>query len=223
MLLASCFLLLASCDRKKGEYEMDYQNLKKERELYKKYSYKVVTREGYNIIFNQAEDSLENWAAHSLKSYLNEKYNPWNLDSLICFNKNADKCVMVVAHQNIVFKDIRADGLTYFFGVKIKGKWFFFGGPYLALPREGYQRDTKIPISFDLLRAIAMDNIFKGYLKKNKESGEWEINDRFFSRFYERDAYNLPFTTQEAWEESWLKLMRENWEKRDTTNYSPLQ
>ena len=201
---------------------MDYKNLKKERELYKKYSYKVVTREMYNMVFNQAKDSLENWAAHSLKSYLNEKYNLWNLDSLICFNINADKCVMVVAHQNIVFKDIRADGLTYFYGVKIKGKWFFFGGPYLALPREGYQRDTKIPISFDLLRAIAINNIFKGYLKKNKESGEWEINEGFFADLT-GNAGCADCKTQAQWDSVYLATVRENWKNRDTTNYQPLQ
>jgi len=130
---------------------------------------------------------------------------------------------MAIGKQSTYYKNQDADGITYFYGIKISGGWYFFAGPYLVLPRIGYQKDLHTPLSFTKLHEIAMDTVFKGYLKKNKETGEWEINDAFFARFYERDAYNFPFTTQEAWDESWLRLMRENWKHRDTTNYEPVQ
>jgi len=87
----------------------------------------------------------------------------------------------------------------------------------MVLPREFYQEDIHTPLSFEKLKQIATMNIYRGYLRKGKKR-KWEINDNFFATF-NYDAYNYPFTTQEAWDESWLKLCRENWSKRDTTNY----
>ena len=83
----------------------------------------------------------------------------------------------------------------------------------MIVPRENHQEDIHTPLSFEKLKQIATVRLYLRYLKKNKNE-EWEINDNFFSDLYERDAYNYPFTTQEAWEESWLRLCRANWEKK---------
>lgn len=218
------FLLLiifTSCGRSEN-YQEEGSYFEIEQEIYDKSS-QIVSANVYKEVYQLGNDSIRFWVANNLSTYLSERLNEWKLDSIICFNESGDKCVMAICKRSTFFKDQIGDGLTYFYGVKIKKEWYFFKGPYIAIPRKAYQEATHSPLPFSKLHKIAMDNIFKGYLKKNKESRKWEINDNFFARFYERDAYNYPFTTQEAWEESWLKLMRENWEKRDTTNYKPLQ
>jgi hypothetical protein len=176
----------------------------------------------YSEVYGRANDSVTSWIAHSLQSYLYERDNNWRIDSLLCFNTQKDKAIMALLNQDR-YPTSKNDGINVFYGVKIKEKWYFFKGPFIVLIRENYQKDIHTPLPFTKLHEIAMDNIFKGYLKKNKQSGEWEINEGFFARFYERDAYNFPFTTQEAWEESWLRLMHENWKNRDTAHYQPLQ
>ena len=193
----------------------------------KNISSKQIGESTYTTIYNKANDSLNIWIKSELKGSLNLKVNTWKLDSLLCFNRNSDKLIGSVGVQLTKYADTDHDGMYYFYGIKIKDEWFFFFGPYLVLLRENYQSDPHTPLSFARLHQIAMQEIFRGYLKK-KDKGfwgnifqkqEWEINERFFNRLDERDAYNYPFTTQEAWEESWMRLMRENWAHRDTTNY----
>ncbi len=210
------FQFLISCEPKnKNNSEIDSIKMMQ-------VSKRSISERTYYQVYGRANDSVATWIEHSLQSYLYEKSNNWSIDSLLCFNSQMDKSIMALLNQDL-YPTSKNDGINVFYGVKIRDKWYFFKGPFIVLFRENYQKDIHTPLPIAKLHEIAMDNIFKGYLKKNKQSGEWEINDGFFARFYERDAYNYPFTTQEAWEESWLKLMRENWEKRDTTNYKPLQ
>ena len=61
---------------------------------------------------------------------------------------------------------------------------FLFWGGHFVLPRDYYQSDTRIPLNIERFNEIALDNIFSGYLKKNK-SQQWEINDAFFSAHFE--------------------------------------
>jgi len=83
----------------------------------------------------------------------------------------------------------------------------------MVLFRESYQDDIHTPLSYEKLEQIATYNIYRRYLKQS-ENGQWEINDSFFERLYKNDAYNYPFTTQEAWEASYLQAVKENRSKK---------
>ncbi len=83
----------------------------------------------------------------------------------------------------------------------------------MVLPREYYQKNIHTPLSFEKLKQIATFNIYKYYLEKNKKE-DWVIRERFFRNLEDYDAYSYPFTTQEAYDESWLKLAKENWVKK---------
>ncbi|WP_149244329.1 hypothetical protein [Dyadobacter sp. 32] len=129
---------------------------------------------------------------------------------------------MAIAKLNTKYPEIEADGLTYLYGVKVDRKWFFFDGPYLAVPREFYQKDTSKPLSVEILKSIAMEEIFRGYLKKNKQSGELEINDGFFASLTGNGGC-ADCKTQAQWDSVYLATVRENWKNRDTSTYHPLQ
>lgn len=191
----------------------------------KKISTKIVGIEQYNSIYQNANDSINIWVKNRLSGYSKQYINDWQLDSLICFNQAANKCIICILTKTTFFTNSSADGLDYFYGIKMKNKWYFCRGSFIVLPREMYQENTNTPLSFEKLHEIAMKQVYSGYLKPKGflGLGGYEINDDFFREIQDRDAYNYPFTTQKSWEESWLKLMRENWSKRDTTVYKPDQ
>jgi hypothetical protein len=158
----------------------------------------------YQVVHFNAIDSIS-------KYYIENKgESEYILDSLICFNKEGTKFIGALLARCLV-SDAVMDNLHFFYGLKINKLWYFFSGATIVLPREVYSQDVHTPLTFTKLHEIAMQEIFAGYL-----TPEGEINEKFFSVF-KKDAYNYPFTTQEAWEASYLKLINENWKKRDTT------
>lgn len=54
--------------------------------------------------------------------------------------------------------------------------------------REHYQKDIRTPVSFEKLQELAMHNMLKGYIKKNKQ-GDWEVNDAFFTHHFESSGW----------------------------------
>jgi hypothetical protein len=93
--------------------------------------------------------------------------------------------------------------------VKIKGNWYFFRGEGMVLPREYYQKDIHRPLSFEKMKQIATFNIYRHYLKKNKQ-GEWEINERFFDRIIPQDGTKEIYGIRS--DEEYVKLIIElNW------------
>ena len=207
LLLLLCSVCLFSCADKSTKLQEEWL-------LYKNYSFQLASQELYEQVFQEANDSVNNWLSHNLSLYAYEKNNDWRIDSLLCFNRQMNMCIMTLMVRDTLYKPANSDGISHFYGIKMRNTWYFFRGSHMVVPRENHQKDIRKPLSFEKLKQIATKNIYRGYLKKGK-NGKWEINEQFFSRFYERDAYNYPFTTQEAWEESWLKACRSNWSKKE--------
>jgi len=162
--------------RKKNE-------IKNKRLIYKNHSIERVGFTKYNTVWSSARDSIKLWAFNRLGYNAIYADHPWYLDSLVCFNELADRCVMALSYQ--LEKEANHDGMDYLYGAQIKGKWyFFFGGGHFTLPRDYYHSDIHIPLNIEQFNEIAADNIFRGYLNKNKD-GVWEINDAFFAAHFE--------------------------------------
>jgi len=191
------FFVLFSCKNKKTEQN----NEKGQTRLFNVFSLKQITKSTYNSVYEQANDSVKEWVNHNLKGYEYIKINTWRIDSLICFNQKADRCIMALCKQSTFYKDQDADGITFLYGAKIMNKWYFFSGAFIVTPREMYQKDTHIPLSFSKLHEIAMKEVFNGYLiegKTKKDLSWWkntfspeyeykyELNDHFF------DELNTP-------------------------------
>jgi hypothetical protein len=182
-------------------------------------SISIIGYDSYYDVYNKANDSIIVWVENQLASYLGKRLNDCQLDSLICFNNNADKCVMAILTRATFFNDAVIDNINIFNGVRIKTSWYFFSGGTLVLPREYYQEDIHTPLSFEKLKELAMKNIFGTYLKNGK-NGELEINDKFFSDLTS-GAWCTDCETQEEWDSVYLSVIRKNWEKRDNTVYYP--
>jgi hypothetical protein len=201
----------AACDRYKEYNVKEMQGIRKQSA---EKSQSIVGYDEYWKIYNKINDSINVWKSNKLGYYkyydVSKKYL---VDSVMCINIFGNKL-----RTNILLKQLLKEGvqddIKYFYGVKISGEWYFFAGETLVLPREYYQKDIHTPLSFEKLKQIATVNIYRRYLIKNKQS-EWKVNEKFFENLSKYDAYNRPFTTQDSYDESWLQLMKENWNKRD--------
>jgi len=69
------------------------------------------------------------------------------------------------------------------------------------------------------MKQLAMKNIFQGYLKKCS-TGQLEVNEAFFGDLTSV-AWCVNCTTQAQWDSAYLAVVRDNWKKRDNTDYSP--
>jgi hypothetical protein len=194
---------------------------------YRDFSKSNIGNEEYNSIYGNLKDSVERWISQRLKIAEALRIYNYKIDSLICFNKENNKlvgCIMLACNK----PSCSSDDLHFLYGVMIKNRWYFVFGPTVVLIRSTYQLDRNTPIPFEKMHEIAMKEIYSGYLKKEDKGflgnlfskPTYQINEDFFSDLAD-DAYNMPFTTQEAWEASYLKLVGENWQKRDTTNQIP--
>jgi len=192
----------------------------------------IIGKKDYNCVYSQIIDSMKNWSTNKLYAYriTNES---WNIDSLLCFNKQRNKFITALKYR-ITSTSTDHDGIIFFYGVKIRGEWYFFTGASIHLPREYYQKDTNTPLSFAKLHEIAMKEVFGGYLiekKMKKNLGWWkniftpeydytyEINERWFDYHfkmgwgnYKNDRFITP-STQEEWDSIYIEKALSIWRK----------
>lgn len=146
-------------------------------------------KDEYDKLYNQCLDSLNAWCSAKLLGYESVwSDRSYRLDSTLCFNRGKDRMVtaiLVQCNESIC----EADAVKYFYGAKIKGQWYFFkGGGTMVVIREHYQKDIHTPVSFEKLHELAMDEMLRGYIKRNKD-GEWEVNDAFFTAHFEDSGW----------------------------------
>ena len=202
-------LLFVSCNKYKV---FDVKEIESIRYNTQNISQSIIGAHNYWQLYNQMNDTIRSWVNHGIGNsvYWDTLIN-YQIDSVFCINNAKDKIIASVMLPYIG-EGGNSDVIIYFYGVKIYGQWYFFDGAAMILPRENYQQDIHTPLSFDKLKQIATWHIYRHYLEQNQQ-GEWVINEQFFARFEKYDAYNFPFTTQESWNESWLRMAGSNWEK----------
>jgi hypothetical protein len=179
----------------------------------------ITDADEYYRVYNKARDSVNYWIKNNLSSYVGLKLNTWQIDSLVCFNKDANKCIMALLMQSVFFKKAVMDDITYLNGVKIADKWYFFSGGTLFLPRKYYQKDIHTSLSFEKMKQLAIKEIYSTYLKKGA-NGEWEVNEKFFADLTS-GAWCTDCKTQTQWDSAYLVQVRLNWQKRDYKEYDP--
>jgi hypothetical protein len=182
---------------------------------YQKVSKAVTSGNIYENVYINANDSIRTWLKNNLLPYRYLQYNEWRLDSLICFNKSIDRCVMSIMVKAIRYKTSVQDGLEILYGAKIINQWFFFNGASVVLPREFYQKDIHTPLSFEKMHEIALKEVFGGYL-----TPEGEINEQFFKDHFENSGWGLTNGKKEDYEKIYLQKVNNNWywAKKDTSH-----
>jgi hypothetical protein len=163
----------------------------------------------YNMIYNNMIDTINSWIENKLRNYAYwTSVINYQVDSVLCVNKERNKIVTSVLLPYVGRGGV-SDEITHFYGVKVKGTWYFLWGPTMVLPREYYQKDIHTPLSFEKLKQIATSNIYRRYLVRNKK-GEWEINDRFFDGVIPQDGTKEIYGIRS--DEEYVKFMIElNW------------
>lgn len=153
-----------------------------------KISRSIMGAREYNTIYQQVSDSLNTWCSAKLPGYRSIWSFDYRLDSVLCFNSQKDRMVTTILVRCHRY-ECETDDVHCFYGAKIKGKWYFFqGGGTMVVIREHYQKDIHTPVSFEKLHELAMDEMLRGYIKRNKD-GEWEVNDAFFTAHFEDSGW----------------------------------
>ena len=208
-----CVILFVSCNKYKTYNTKEIANIR-DRTL--SISLQSIGQDNYWHIYNMANDSIIDWSKNELglwKYYGN--LTDYQLDSVFCINKTGDKIIFSILRRNL-HNDAVGDGISYFYGVKIRNTWYFFEGAYMVLQREFYQEDIHTPLSFEKLKQIATSNIYRGYLKKGK-NGEWEINDDFFDGISNKNISTSGYggcIECQTEEEYYMYLVKKNWQKK---------
>ncbi len=171
------FSLLMACGQKKEE-----DNRVRSSKILE-ISKKAIGEEEYNKLYQQVSDSLNTWCSEKLPGYESIWSFSYRVDSVLCFNREKDRMVTAILGKHDR-SDCEADAVDYFYGAKIKDQWYFFRGGTMVIIREHYQKDIHTPVSFAKLHELAMNNMLRGYIKKNRD-GEWEVNDAFFTHHFE--------------------------------------
>ena len=207
-----CLAMLFSCK--------DKSETKQKQLLFKKYSIEIATETEYNYVYLTANDTVNSWVINNLEVAKAYKVSNWRIDSLLCFNKVVNKCVLCIYRQ---YNEKVNNAIDFIFGVKINNNWYFFEGACIYIFSENYGYDPNTPLSFEKLHEIAMKEVFSGYLiEKKKDLGWWrntfapeyeyEINEDFFKQMTSV-GFCSTCTTEEEFEQAWLGNVRANWER----------
>jgi hypothetical protein len=160
----------------------------------------VISEKGivnYSNIYSSATDSITNWGKHDLANFNFERTGKkMILDSLICFDKKRKRFIGALLNFN--FKNPNSDGIDYFYGEKIDGKWYFWTGAYIVIPRSIFpNNDPTKPLSYEQLHQMALEEIYGGYLKKNGDINEAWFDSHFegggWTKFEDRYQYHPNF------------------------------
>ena len=184
----------------------------------------MFSKKEYFDIYNLANDTINNWIKNDIFISKAYKFSNWRLDSLICFNKSKNRCVMNIYRQNNVNVN---NAIDYFYGAKFNNKWYFFQGAVIYLFSENYGLKVNTALSFKKLHEIAMKEVCSGYLKK-KEKGFWvnlfskpeyEINESFFKGMESRNSDGTYAPCFQTFKEAVLYQINHQWKKPDKDGY----
>lgn len=189
-----------------------YPNENKKSAEYKDISMATAGGSEYNKIYVLALDSINTWALNNLGYYQYlGKSKRFQLDSLLCFNKKADRFVSCILKQQKLKEGV-GDDADFFYGEKIEGKWYFFSGANIFLLRSSFGNDEKTPLSFEKLHEIALKEVYSGYLN---EKGE--INEEWFKYHFENVGMCSECKTREDFQKNIVAGSAAIWSTRDTT------
>ena len=77
-------------------------NTQSDTKIAKTVSIDKIDHESYMKVYKSANDTIKSWVKSKLASTKAYRAANWQLDSLICFNKKANKCITCVYHQESV-------------------------------------------------------------------------------------------------------------------------
>ncbi len=168
----------------------------------------VIGIKSYHDILSQLNDTVKSWIKNDLQLFSGCDSTSLRIDTVLCVNSTADKFITCFLRRSLT-KGFNNDGIVYYYGVKIQSKWYFVGGPSLALIRKYYKDDINTPILFPKLEQLAAHYKYRYYLKDDGQGG-LVINDDFFSDITSQ-AYCGNCLTQQQWDSAYIRSTRLKW------------
>ncbi len=170
----------------------------------------------YNSVWHIINDSISNCVRCGLSPFNFVEFNKsWRIDTFLCFNSQSNRLVSCILQQHNA-SDANSDGIDFLYGEKMEGKWYFFLGAHIVLPREFYQKNVHTPLSFEKLHEIALKEVYSGYLRENNE-GKYEINNLFFKEAFENVGWCADCKTSDEYRTSHVRKSKGVWLEK----YSP--
>ncbi|MBK9285262.1 MAG: hypothetical protein IPM51_13255 [Sphingobacteriaceae bacterium] len=213
------FFLLLSCNNLQQKDNTD---------LYFQVSINSSSDTVYKEVQNNINDSVFHWRINKLSEYTQEiGVTDFIVDSLICFNKSANKIIVATLWRTYVNPSPTA-AIGKLLGEKIGDKWYFFSSSSsIFIPNEMKKKDTTSYFSYQQLHEIALKEVYSGYLING------QINENWFKAHFEGIAWGdfknqgpendwylkgRRFKTEKEFCEAMhLSNVKNNWLKRDTT------
>lgn len=134
-----------------------------------------------------ATDTIADWARDSLDDALCMSNNTWQVDSFMVFNSSKTKSIglILISMTNPQISFVQ-DDISYLLCEKRNGKWCFFRGATMVLPRESTTGDTLKPASLKQLSEIGRKQLLlSAYIKPWPWSKIFLINERLFKTEFE--------------------------------------
>ena len=158
-----------------------------------------------NMLYRSANDSVASWINAGLDYTGGLLFNKWEVDSCFVFSKDKSMALGALLNQSV--NNATIDDIVLFYCEKRNGKWFFFEGETMIIPRKNYQADTSIPLSMDQLRQIARKHLLKGYY------GHlwffpfvfWTKEENFAEPFWGPESDKADYITWKGRKKNWIK------------------
>lgn len=168
-----CLFFFLSCQN-------EWKN-KLEKDIYQFYKQNYYVN--YNNIYNQCNDSIDYWMADSLDlaKYLITDTN-FTLDSVLIFNQDSTRLFTTLNVKIVNNKNAEVDYIYELGGAKIHGKWYFFFGASLVVPREMFSDKLYEPLSFKRLSQIAHEQYHAKYITFYSD-GNYVVNEKLFDNY----------------------------------------
>jgi hypothetical protein len=187
-------ILFLSCNEDSEAYNRDFWKKEfsrrakidfkgKNNRILKK-SQAIIGEKEYWKLYDLTNQTIENYSKKNLKGFWGYKYEPWRLDSTFCINKTGDKAIFVISFVHSLYLSAIYNSHDRMLAAKVKGKWYFLGGegqPVIKLPGQ-----YTIENNFKFLHEENLTYFLSGYLKQDKFTNQWHINDNYFDVFIDQ-------------------------------------
>lgn len=152
----------------------------------------------YRDIYNMSNDSILKWVTDSLENIGSCCfYNPFRLDSALCFNSDRSFFVSTLNKSSIKWRDGQVDLIQIFCGAQINIKWYFFLGGTYVISHNSYQDSVYSHFTFEELSYIAHQEILSDAIIKNPD-GTFSSNEIFFKHYFDKSRWAADSCTTQA-------------------------
>lgn len=140
--------------------------------------YKQLYFRTYVDVYSASVDSIESWLTDSIESTQMATYFPFQIDSVFIFNNDSTRMFTTINFSSSPLKNDIADMIREFGGAKIQGKWYFFFGASMVVPREMFGDKVFEPLSFERLSEVAHEQMYPTITKDY--TGQYHASEQFF-------------------------------------------